>query len=483
MFLVPTALVFSLLPRLAFAQSFAITSGPATDQVLQRDEAGKAVVNLSGTALSLNNKPLEIRAIGINGVLPSDWAPAGKIAADKWSAKITLPTGGPYRVEVRSNNIVQSVTNLLVGDLWVLGGQSNMEGVGNLIDVEPPHGLVHSFDQSDQWGLAQEPLHNLPGAADRVHWRKNKEGIALRLEGTALAEFIANRKKGAGLGLAFAAEMVRRTGVPIGLLPCAHGGTSMDQWSPDLRDKAGDSLYGATIRRVKLAGGKVRGMLWYQGESDANPNAASGFQAKFERLVAAFRSDLGDPGMRFYYVQVGRYVNSQNQLEWNEVQEMQRKAEKTIPQSGMVASVDLSLDDAIHIGTRDQKRLGRRLANLAAIDLFGTTVPGVRRGPRPVSAKLDGSTLRVTFSDVNGRLTSQGRISGFSIHDSAGAPIPAIFQATFDHVNHAMVVLHLGAKIPDGATLRYGFGKDPYCNVRDQADMAAPVFGPMVIER
>ncbi|MCZ2146756.1 MAG: sialate O-acetylesterase [Bryobacterales bacterium] len=468
-----TALLLLPVPSL-FAGRFAIASGAADNQVFQRDSRGHAAVSLTGTAAGIDGRAVEIRALGNNGPLPNlDWRTAGRIQGSRWSASIALPTGGPYRVELRAGDEAQALTNLLVGDLWILAGQSNMEGVGDLANVELPNGLVHSFDQADRWVLAEEPLHLLAGAADRVHWRKNAQGAPERLEGDKLAAYIAARKKGAGLGLPFAVEMVRRTGVPVGLLPCAHGGTSMDQWSPSLLDQGGDSLYGATIRRVKLAGGKVAGILWYQGESDANPKAAPQFQSKFENLVAAFRAGLGEAELPFYYVQIGRHVNNTNVAEWNQVQEMQRLALRAIPHSGMVPAVDFSLDDGIHVGTQDHKRLGRRLAGLA---LGG-------HGIAPVSARMEGSTVRVVFSGVNGRLQSRGRISGFTIHDASGTVLPAIFRADFDPSAPDAVVLHISGKLPDGATLHYGAGKDPYCNVVDQKDMALPVFGPMTIAR
>lgn len=479
-----STLSFLLLPALVFGQRINITSGVTDSQVFQRDEGGNAAISLSGTAANLNNRPIEIRTTGKIGVM-TDWVSVGKIAANKWSAKVTLPTGGPYSVEVRSMQAADSVKNILVGDLWVLGGQSNMEGVGDLVDVEPSNGMVHSFDQTDKWGIAEEPLHLLPGAIDRVHWRKNAEGQPERLEGAKLLEYIKNRKKGSGLGLPFASEMVRHTNIPIGLLPCAHGGTSMDQWSQELLNKGGDSLYGATIRRIKLAGGKVRGVLWYQGESDGTPKNAPEFQAKFERLVNAFRTDLGDPDLPFYYAQIGRNISFTNQNEWNSVQEAQRKSELKLAKFGMAATVDLSLDDGVHIGTQDQKRLGKRLANLACHDLYPKSgnCANVQRGPRPSKAKLEGNILRVTFSDVNGKLVTSGRVAGFSIHDSKGDPLPLIFRAELEAISGNAVLFHLTSVPPEGAALHYGAGKDPYANIRDEADMALPVFGPLPLER
>ncbi len=478
--------VFLLFLSIAAAQRLSITEGAVDDQVFQRDDTGVASINLTGTAMNLNAKPIEIRVTGKLGALPGlDWTAAGKVTLNKWTARVDVPVGGPYQIEVRSGTLASTmVHNVLVGDLWVLAGQSNMEGVGNLENVQPPNGMVHSFNQTDRWVLAEEPLHSLVDAADRVHWRANSPGgQPERYEGQRLLEWVAARKKGAGLGLPFASEMVRLTGVPVGLVPCAHGGTSMDQWNPLLLGQAGDSLYGATVRRVRALGGRVRGVLWYQGESDASPQRAPEFQKKFQALVAAFRKDLEQPDLAFYYVQIGRYVNNSNPNEWNFVQEAQRRAEGEISRSGMVASVDLQLDDQIHVGTSGLKRLGKRMANLACKDMFPKVeeCTYLKRGPRPENAKLTGSTIRVTFSGVNGKMRSAGRVSGFSIHDPNGAPIPIIYRAEID--SSASVLLHLGGKLPEGATLRYGAGKDPYCNIVDLGDMALPVFGPIPIER
>ncbi len=479
--------IFFTLCLQAQKPDFAIVKGLVDDQVLQRDGAGKAAVELQGTG-TLNDREVEVRVLDKTGPLPGlDWKPAGRIAREQWSAKLELPTGGPYRVEARvaQSGVQAAITGVLVGDLWLLAGQSNMEGVGDLVGVEPPNGLVHSFDMADRWGIAEEPLHTLVSATDRVHWRRNANKEPERYEGERLTKYVAARRKGAGLGLPFAAEMVKRTGVPVGLLPCAHGGTSMDQWSPDLRDQGGDSLYGGAIRRARLAGGKVAGILWYQGESDASPKAAPEFRAKFEKLVAAFRSDLGQAEVPFYYVQIGRHVATANANEWNHVQEMQRQAESAIPYTGMVTAIDLALDDGIHVGVGDLKLLGRRMANLACHDRFpGAEACGwLKRGPRPISVRYAGNRIRIRFAEVNGKLTSLGRVSGFSVHDAAGAVVPFFYRAEIDSTDPTAIVLHAGGKLPEGATLRYGAGKDPYCNVRDQAGMALPVFGPLAIEQ
>ena len=475
----------------ASAQELRITNGPKDEQVLQRNLEGWGQVSFEGTITGkkVHGKRIEVRVLNQNGVVPNlDWAPAGQVQKQAWSAELKrIPTGGPYRIELRLAGSAPfgAVENILVGDLWLLAGQSNMEGVGDLVDVQQPDPMVHSFDMADHWGVAEEPLHTLVGAEDRVHWRANAKGEYERLAGDELQRYTQQRRKGAGPGLPFAVEMFKRTGVPVGLLPCAHGGTSMEQWSPALKDQEGDSLYGSMIRRLRAAGGKVKGVLWYQGESDANEKAAPEFEKKFIGFVQALRSDAGQPDLPFYYVQIGRHVSNVNVKDWNLVQEAQRRAESLLRHSGMVTAVDLSLDDAIHVSTPDLKRLGRRLADRACHDLF----PRVRNfgelktGPRPVSAVFEDGAVKVKFTDVNERLVPEGRISGFTIHDSAGNLIPTIYKARIDPAEASTVLLYVSGKLPTGAELRYGFGKDPYCNVRDAMDMAVPAFGPLVIRQ
>jgi sialate O-acetylesterase len=469
----------------AFAQEIRITSGPADNQVFQRTAEQTADISFSGVASGkkVNGKEVEARLIAADSTtVPGfDWSSIAKIQKLKWSGAIRrVPVGGPYRLEVRlqGSDSTLSIANLLVGDLWVLAGQSNMEGHGDLVDVQQPSPLVHNFDMADRWLVAEEPLHTVASAVDPVHWPLNAERVPERLTGQPLENYITNRKKGAGLGLPFAVEMAARTNVPVGLIPCAHEGTTMDQWSPALKDREGESLYGSMYRRVQAAGGRVKGVLWYQGESDANPKAAPAFGPKFEAFVKAVRADFNQPDLPFYYVQIGRHIDKNNVPEWNAVQVAQLRAETEIPHSGMVAAVDLQMDDSIHVGTEDLKRLSRRLADLVCLDLFPRIKDfGQRkRGPRPMTATYQDGFVKVSFSGVNGRLLSEGPISGFSIHQPNGEWLPLIYKSHVDPAEASTVLLSVKGKLPDDATLWYGFGKDPYCNLRDAADLAVPVF-------
>ncbi|MDX2178684.1 MAG: sialate O-acetylesterase [Bryobacteraceae bacterium] len=460
-------LLLAALPLALSAQSIVISAGAQEHQVYQRGSDGKATVTVSGTADGAEGKP-------VTGKLGSISATPAIASGGKWTVTFAgVPAGGPYKLEMRAGGARAVVQNLFVGDIWMLAGQSNMEGVGNLdaVAIEPPNRMVQTFDMIDEkWQPAKEPLHNIPGSVDKIHWTLARRES--RLTGPELAEFVKNRKKGAGLGLPFAVAYSKAAGVPVGLLPCAHGGTSMDQWDPAKWDKAapGDSLYGSAMRRLQAAGGKIKGILWYQGESDANPKVQPAFRAKFENLVARFRADTGDNALPFYYVQIGRHVNAANVEAWNMVQEDQRLAEQTIANSAVFGALDVDLDDGIHVGTSDLKRIGANMAAFAA--------GKAKRGPRPQAPVVEFNTIRVKISDFNGTLASAGRPTGFAILDAAGVPQPMIYKT---ELAGDTIVLHFQGKLPEGAQLRYGHGKDPYANIRDGAGFGLIAFGPVPI--
>ncbi len=374
---------------------------------------------------------------------------------------IELPVGGPYEVG--------GAKNVLVGDLWVLGGQSNMEGSADLVDVETPHPLVHSFQSREEWSPAEEPLHWLGESPREVHhaiWGMTKpETIPPR---------DPNRSKGAGLGLTFAKEMVGANGVPIGLVPASHGGTSMQQWDPALRDRGGESLYGATLERFRAVGGKVAGILWYQGESDANPVDGAKYTQRMTTLIQSFRADFNAPSLPFYLVQLGGFVAEPSQdmiVGWNLVRESQRTLPETLPNVGVVSAIDLGLDDLIHIDTRSLKVLGRRLAAAA----LGKPAPALKAA----AFEPENGWLRVSFDHVQGGLQAAGRPTGFSLRDADGRDLPLIYKVALSGSDALL-------KITEPASLRsanlwYGWGLEPYVNLTDSTGAAVPAFGPVRI--
>ena len=475
------AVVFS---SIHVSHALIVEEGLQPHQVVPCDIKGKGRLSLAGTASS--EGAVQARVMGMQKEILG-WQDLGSVSGGHWEGAIAeVPAGGPYRVEVQVVDAADavldtaSVYDVLVGDLWILAGQSNMQGVGNRDGVEEPHPQVHTFSMSHEWRLAQEPLHTLAESPDVVHCNAATDEERQK----QIAEW-RDGPKGAGLGMAFAKELLRRTGRPIGLIASAHGGTSMAQWDPALRDKGGESLYGSMYKQVKAAGGPVRGVVWYQGESDANKFTSLIFKEKLKELVAAMRADFEAPELPFYQVQIGRFVIADfDEPAWHRIQTEQLAAETEIPHSGLVAAIDVELDDLIHAGTEGLKTLGRRLAKLAEHDLFDGAV---ERGPRFKKLRRRrspfGHTVHVMFSDVNGSLQSAGRLSGFGISTGPeGDPVPCIYDQRIDSESPDTVILWI-QELPEDAHLWYGRGMDPYCNLVDSEDMAAPVFGPVPISK
>ncbi len=461
-----------------------LSSGLAPFQVLQQNDRGLASATLAGTCTEGESGAVEARVLfRAFSIEDWDWKTVGEASDGKWSAALErIPAGGPYVIELRPAGSARDSTRvkeILAGDLWILAGQSNMEGKGDLTDptiIEKPNPLVHCLDMADRWLQAEEPLHWLCDSPDPVHTGQS-EPLKLRNSNSAHAA----RTQGAGLGLPFASELVKRTGAPIGIIPCAHGGTSISQWDPALRDHGGRSLYGSMFRRFGLAGGRVRGVLWYQGETDARDGAAKQYRSRLEQLIGALRRDFGNPNLPFLMVQIGRQIAAparEYPPNWNAIQEIQREF-AVQPGVEVVAAVDLELDDGIHVGTQGLKRLGRRLASVAHSSVYGDRLSS---SLRLISVQKESERIRVAFGNVSGRLLNDTRINGFSIRNRRGEKLDLIFDVTVDRANPSVAVIHLTSPPPRGAHLWYGFGHDPYCNLADQRDHAAPVFGPIPLK-
>ena len=188
-----------------------------------------------------------------------------------------------------------------------------------------------------------------------------------------------------------------------------------------------------------------------------------------------------------------------------------------VPNTAVISVIDLELDDAIHVGTQGQKRVGHRLARIAQRELFGqvgATTPtlrpgrqrtsqhaarevqrgehglarpeprqpmmgrmGVMSGPGGMAATMNPSTSFSLGEPAGIGLEPDRHIAGFSIHKEDGTEVPLIFEAGVGKARDT-VVLKLAGRIPPKSALWYGYGMDPYCNLTDGMDMAVPVFGP-----
>ncbi len=233
--------------------------------------------------------------------------------------------------------------------IFLLAGQSNMSGRGELGGLPPGfpsrRGRIAVFDNAYQWCGPDEPVDSAVGQKDACS-RDTAAGVG---PGAAFASALA--------GLMPSAR--------IGLVPCAKGASCLAQWAPA---RGCGTLYGSCLNRARAASarGRVRGVLFYQGESDTRSLAAvDAWPGRFAALVAAWRRDLGDLTLPVVFCQIGSLgpeLRGRPRYQyWDRLKQAQ--AGVRLPGVAMVRSDDLPLKpDGLHLSTAGQLVLGRRLA-------------------------------------------------------------------------------------------------------------------------
>jgi hypothetical protein len=452
-----------------------IESGLLPGHVLQRTPRG-ATARISGTCEGTGAVLATIS--GTRALRGWKRKRVGSAAKGAFKAILSgLPTGGPYRIDLSIGDERLSVRDIFVGDLWLMAGQSNMQGCGNLVDACSPHRLVRCFNMDHTWSLAREPLHYLPESPDAVHHM----GARQTREQARLAK--KSLLKGAGVGLYFAREMIRRTGVPQGLIATAHGGTSMRQWDPAKRSLGGDSLYWSLLSSMRAVAQPIAGLLWYQGCSDAFDNDVAQYSERMRGLCAAVRKDLAQPRLPIVAVQIGRFVTDPgSEASWNSVQDQQRLLPQSIERLAVVPTVDLALDDLIHISGTGFAILAKRLA--AAADMLVHGNKAEKPMLQPISARMlegykFGTAIEVRCENVVGELRSAGLPRGFTVIDKQGKPVDVIYKTV---LAGDRIILEIQDAVPPDYRLMYGWGKNPVCTITDARGMALPVAGPLRIQ-
>lgn len=369
-----------------------------------------------------------------------------------------------------------------------------MQGCAPLQDAPEPHPMVFCFSSAGQWEPAAEPLHRLWESFTPVHQRLIRQGMTPEQRTVsdakqAAAAMIARQKGdgGFGPGLAFGRTLTEITGRPVGLLPCAHGGTTLAHWWHD--QKTTSDLYGAMLERVRRAGGHVRGLLWYQGESDAarSPEEAARYGERLTEWIQAVRNDLEQPELPVLIVQLAPTVRhpsgtSDQQLDksWTMVRQAQLDLPRHVPWCACVCATDLGLWDTVHIDGPSQNRLGRRLAIVMARFAQGvaetTPRPLAIAGARHAHPQL--GMLRVSYAGVTGSIVPRRNIQGFSLRAADGATHPTtwVLQASVDPDDPASVLVSLNQPAKADDQLAYGYGEAPFCNATDETDLALPAF-------
>lgn len=279
----------------------------------------------------------------------------GDLFSGSWNITLTLPAGGPYRIETGLETkgtapgvqwVFRGDTRLHigVGDIFIIGGQSNSAGYGKDTAFDPPEIGVHLYRNRHIWDLATHPMNESAFGADA---RNAEMGVS-----------------GTSPYLSFGKNFRKFSRYPVGLVATAMGGQAMKRWNTD-----GGKLYVNMIEQAKACGGDFAGVLWYQGCSDTDEKNADSYKEKFYSMIKGFRKELGYD-IPFFTFQLNRQVDGLNDPGWGMVREAQRMSAKELPAVYVLPTIDCSLSDSIHNNAHACVQLGERMARLCGHVLY-----------------------------------------------------------------------------------------------------------------
>ena len=345
-----------------------------------------------------------------------------------WQLKVQTPeAGGPYSITI-SDGDKMTLNNVLIGEVWICSGQSNMQMPMNGYPNEPVFGSNEAIATSTNKQIrlftvdrvkSLEPETDFPG-----------EWVSCIPEN--VAQFSA-------VGYFFA-EMIQRTlDVPVGIICSSWGGTRIEPWMSEnglqnfdwvnLPDKKQEGelspqtptvLFNAMI--APMVGFAVQGALWYQGES--NKNEPIEYEKLMSGLIEDWRREWGIGDFSFYYVQIAPFDYSG----WGRpssafLREAQLKASKATPNTGMACIMDAGDKKSIH--PSNKKVVGERLGYLALAKTYGQK--GFEySGPVFKEMTVEGQVVKLIFDHAKNGLTTFGKeLENFKIAGENKHFVPA----------------------------------------------------------
>jgi len=327
----------------------------------------------------------------------------------RWQVKLdALATNAKGQtLTVTGNNKIE-LKDVLVGEVWICSGQSNMEW-----------GLGGSLNGQEEVAAANHPqirLFNVPGHTTSSVAQDTCPGNWQICESKTAGGFSA-------VGYFFGRRLQQELKVPIGLVGSNWGGTRIEPWTspagfhsvPELKGIADQvdaydentkvgagspsAIYNAMIH--PLAPFAMRGAIWYQGES--NGGEGESYYHKTQALVNGWR-ELFNPELAFYWVQLADFQKPNDNPAggdgWAKIREAQRKA-LNIKHTGMAVIIDVGQADDIH--PRNKQDVGSRLAQWALHQTYGMK-DMVPSGPLFKSHKVEGDSIRLTFDNTGSGL-------------------------------------------------------------------------------
>ena len=426
-------------------------------------------------------------------------------ASGKWITYVsTTKAGGPYKLSFKASNQID-VSNILLGEVWLASGQSNMEFfVGKT--PNPSYTGIHNYDEvikdAEHPDIRQIDVPNKVADSPQADFK----GVWKICSAKTIDTFSA-------VAFFFAREINKATGFPVGIINATWGGTpaeswtkrevlqgdkdfvpileryqkalevfptenekfrqALDKWRADTSKNKGAAprgpvgpnhnqspfkLYNGMI--VPVEPYTVRGFIWYQGESNAD--RAYQYRRLFPAMIAAWRSDWKNNKLPFYFVQISPH-RSQNA----EIRDAQLYTYRTVANTGMAVTTDNG--DSLDIHPRNKELVGKRLALWALYNDYGKK-DVVVSGPLYKSMKIEGAKIRISFDFDKGLVAKDGALREFTIAGDDQNFIPAQAQ-----IEGATVVVWSDA-VKSPKAVRFAWRNIPKPNLYNGAGLPASPF-------
>ena len=429
-------------------------------------------------------------------------------ALGRWSVYLKPQSaGGPFEISVAARNKLV-LRDVLVGDVWMASGQSNMEF------------KLHQGDNAES-EIAAAKYPNIR------FFQVERKTSAYPLEDVASKGWLVCNPETASdfsaVAYFFGRDLQRDVNVPIGLIDTSWGGTPLAaftpmtaiakdaalmpvfaQWGRMMDNETTTMLqidqesrkYDESVSKAKADGKPIptkkwhaepaswgpaaiyngmiapvtpfaiRGAIWYQGESDADKERAPVYAHLFKTMIATWRQAWGVGSFPFLFVQLPNFIGGPNNA-WPELREAQFET-LSLTKTGMAITVDLGDPGNIH--PTHKQEVGARLARLAQCIGFGEKLED--SGPLFREATPEGGKIRVWFDHFGGGLHAKGgSLKNFEVAGADRRFEPA--EATIEADGRS--VLAMSAAVTQPLYVRYAWSDNPQATLfNDQGLPASP---------
>ncbi|MCT4587641.1 MAG: sialate O-acetylesterase [Carboxylicivirga sp.] len=376
----------------------------------------------------------------------------------RWAVNFPPREASFTPIELRVNQ--QVFTDILVGDVWLCSGQSNMKFALEKSDYPKSEA---NCDNPNLRLLLMGAVRNVAknGYTKEELARCNTEDF---FKGTWIKSEPASAKPFSAVGWVMGNKLQKELNIPVGLIQMAIGGSAVNNWLPPniaKKHPLTKDLYGGDwfsnpnvkpqhISRAKdalqnvlkedepfVAGKmpyrwvcepgflfeagpthlkplKIKGIAWYQGEADSNTSkAVQDYAILFEQMITSWRKHFGQKDLPFVFVQLPGFNNQF----WPQMREVQRMSETKIPNTGMVVTIDTGAKYKIH--PKDKTTVGERLAHMALKVAYNKK--GYDGFPQLKDVKVREQKIKLTLSNCkHGWQSVEGDIQGFEVMDKEG---------------------------------------------------------------